>query len=492
VLRKTSRSPVKFRVALLAATALAITACGGGGDDSDDAGPDRADEGAGVGLAQYPGELADAPPQYGGSVTFGIEAATQNGWCIPEAQLAISGIQVARAVYDTLTVPDGEGGFQPHLAESIGANDDFTEWTLELREDIQFHNGEELDAELVAYNLDIARGAVEAPYSPVLIPIALKDIAEVRAEGDLTVVIEGDRITAILPLPDESEWGRLHVMFATTRGTVRRNQLSDFVDVKRNGKIAMKFDEEGDAILAVETCTENDDVLLTADSGQCIRFPVTDVRVFASRNSTGVRGINLGKGEKVISMAILTHVEATPAERASYLKQAVAERRASGVEEEDISLTNEEVSEEAYLSPERYEELKQAEQFVLTVSEKGSGKRSSSYDFRVIGRGGKGIRATDVSKTGEIGPLVAAFPVAHDDQIMLVTDRGKVIRVPVGGIRIASRATKGVKIFTTSDDERVVSVEHIPDVQSDEVEENGEAETQTPPDLGPDGVNSEN
>jgi DNA gyrase subunit A len=305
---------------------------------------------------------------------------------------------------------------------------------------------------------------------------------------------QDERITTIMPLPeDEESWGELDVMFATTRGTVRRNKLSDFVQVNRNGKIAMKLDEESDEILGVYTCTENDDVLLTADSGQCIRFPVTDVRVFASRNSTGVRGINLGKGEKVISMAILTHVEATPAERASYLKQAVAERRASGVDEEDISLTNEEVSEEAYLSPERYEELKQAEQFVLTVSEKGSGKRSSSYDFRVIGRGGKGIRATDVSKTGEIGPLVAAFPVAHDDQIMLVTDRGKVIRVPVGGIRIASRATKGVKIFTTSDDERVVSVEHIPDVQSDdEVDENGEAGTQTPPDLGPDGVNSEN
>jgi DNA gyrase subunit A len=142
-----------------------------------------------------------------------------------------------------------------------------------------------------------------------------------------------------------------------------------------------------------------------------------------------------------------------------------------------------------HLSPERYEELKQAEQFVLTVSEKGSGKRSSSYDFRVIGRGGKGIRATDISKTAEIGPLVAAFPVGQDDQIMLVTDRGKVIRVPVGGIRIASRATKGVKIFTTAEDERVVSVEHIPDVQSDEDDEMPvKRNVETPPDQGSDGV----
>ena len=226
---------------------------------------------------------------------------------------------------------------------------------------------------------------------------------------------EGDRITAILPLPDESEWDRLHVMFATTRGTVRRNELSDFADVKRNGKIAMKFDEEGDAILAVETCTENDDVLLTAGSGLCVRFPVTDVRVFQSRGSQGVRGIQLGENDRAISMTIIEHVEATPAERAAYLKRATAERRTALAEdaegEEDIALTNEEVGEEADLSEERYEFLKAHEQFVLTVTEYGYGKRSSSYDFRVIGRGGKGIRATDVSKADEIGRLIATFPV---------------------------------------------------------------------------------
>ncbi|MFN4274240.1 MAG: DNA gyrase subunit A [Aliihoeflea sp.] len=301
---------------------------------------------------------------------------------------------------------------------------------------------------------------------------------------------QDERITTIMPLPeDEASWAELDVMFATTRGTVRRNKLSDFVQVNRNGKIAMKLDDEGDEILGVFTCTENDDVLLTADSGQCIRFPVTDVRVFSGRNSIGVRGINLGEGDKVISMAILGHVEATPGERASYLKQSAAERRAAGVEEDEISLTNEEVSEEAYLTPERYEELKLKEQFVLTVSEKGAGKRSSSYDFRVIGRGGKGIRATDVSKTAEIGPLVAAFPVGPDDQIMLVTDRGKVIRVPVDGIRIASRATKGVKIFTTAEDERVVSVEHIRDAQSeDDDNELPEDGIETPPGQSPDGA----
>jgi DNA gyrase subunit A len=261
-------------------------------------------------------------------------------------------------------------------------------------------------------------------------------------------------------------------MFATTRGTVRRNKLSEFVQVNRNGKIAMKLEEEGDEILGVETCTDNDDVLLTASSGQCIRFPVSDVRVFQSRNSVGVRGISMGKNDRAISMTILGHVEATPAERAAYLKQSTAERRLATGEEEEIALTNEEIGEETSLSSERYDDLKAREQFVLTVTEYGYGKRSSSYDFRLTGRGGKGIRATDVSKVGEIGQLVAAFPVGNEDQIMLVSDGGTVIRVPVNGIRIASRATKGVTIFNTSGDEKVVSVERISEPQGEE--EDGE------------------
>ena len=281
---------------------------------------------------------------------------------------------------------------------------------------------------------------------------------------------DGDRITAILPLPDESEWDKLDVMFATTRGTVRRNKLSDFADVKRNGKIAMKFDEEGDAILAVETCTENDDVLLTADTGQCIRFSVGDVRVFAGRSSQGVRGIQLGANDRAISMTILEGSDATAAERAAYLSRSGAERRAAGGDEEAVVLTNEEVGESADLSDQRFEQLKAHEQFVLTVTEYGYGKRSSSYDFRLTGRGGKGIRATDVSKTAEIGPLVATFPVADEDQIMLVSDGGQVIRVPVKGIRIASRATKGVTIFDTAEGEKVVSVERISEPEEAEGE----------------------
>ncbi|MFN3506189.1 MAG: DNA gyrase subunit A [Allorhizobium sp.] len=279
----------------------------------------------------------------------------------------------------------------------------------------------------------------------------------------------GERITSIMPLPeDETSWGNLDVMFSTTRGTVRRNKLSDFIQVNRNGKIAMKLEEEGDQILGVETCTDRDDVLLTTALGQAIRFPVDEVRVFAGRNSIGVRGLTLADSDRLISMTILAHVDAEPWERAAYLKRSAAERRAMGVDEDDIALVGEEVGAEGELSEERYQELKAREQFVLTVSEKGYGKRSSSYDFRTSGRGGKGIRATDTSKTTEIGELVAAFPVEDTDQLMLVSDGGQLIRVPVNGIRIASRATKGVTIFSTAKDEKVVSVERITEPEADE------------------------
>ncbi|MGA1804303.1 DNA gyrase subunit A [Rhizobium sp. HT1-10] len=288
---------------------------------------------------------------------------------------------------------------------------------------------------------------------------------------------KGERITTIMPLPeDEKSWENLDVMFSTTRGTVRRNKLSDFIQVNRNGKIAMKLEEEGDEILSVETCQppnadlnlQGDDVLLTTALGQAIRFPVDDVRVFAGRNSIGVRGITMADGDRIISMTIVNHVDAEPWERAAYLKRAANERRLATGEAEEVVLVGEEVVEEGQLSDERYEELKAREQFVLTVSEKGFGKRSSSYDFRISGRGGKGIRATDTSKTGEIGELVAAFPVDERDQIMLVSDGGQLIRVPVGGIRFASRATKGVTIFSTAKNEKVVSVERINEPEDDE------------------------
>ncbi|KEC55172.1 DNA gyrase subunit A [Bartonella rochalimae] len=289
-----------------------------------------------------------------------------------------------------------------------------------------------------------------------------------RALVNMLPLQEGERITTIMPLPeDEASWSELDVMFATTRGTVRRNKLSDFIQVNRNGKIAMKLDDE-DEILSVETCTERDDVVLTTANGQCIRFPVIDVRVFVGRNSVGVRGINMVDGDKVISMTILEHVEATSVERSAYIKRAINERRSAGADTEDVVIVDEdEDGDETELTDERYAELAAREQMLLTVSEFGYGKRSSSYEFRISGRGGKGIRATDPNKTVEIGKLVAAFPVEAQDQIMLVSNGGQLIRVPIEGIRIAGRSTKGVTIFNTAKGEKVVSVERISDPEDD-------------------------
>lgn len=275
---------------------------------------------------------------------------------------------------------------------------------------------------------------------------------------------QGERITTIMPLPeDESSWSNLDVMFATTGGNVRRNKLSDFVDVRRSGIIAMKLDE-GEAIVDVQIATENDDVLLTAAGGQCIRFPVTDVRVFSGRTSMGVRGIALGDGDKLISLTILRHLEASSDERAAYLKmrRAVA---GEAVAEENGDSDTEETSATVQLSQERYAQMSAAEQFVLTISENGYGKRSSSFEYRTTGRGGKGIVAMSVNNRN--GKLVASFPVEDSDQIMLVTDAGQLIRCPVEGIRVAGRSTQGVIVFDTAEDEHVVSVEHISEDESE-------------------------
>ena len=278
---------------------------------------------------------------------------------------------------------------------------------------------------------------------------------------------QGELVTTVMPLPeDESSWANLDVMFATTRGTVRRNKLSDFVDVRRSGIIAMKLDE-GEAIVDVQICTERDDVLFTSAGGQCIRFPVTDVRVFTGRTSMGVRGIALPDGDKVISMSILRHAGATAEERVAYLKRASAIRRGNGGEgEEGPAADAEETAGAIDLGEQRYIEMSAAEQFVLTLTERGYGKRSSSYEYRVTGRGGKGIVAMDVrERDGSIrrktGRLIASFPVEEDDQIMLVTNAGQLIRTRVAGIRIASRSTQGVIVFDTAEEERVVSVERI-------------------------------
>ncbi|MHC2619144.1 DNA gyrase subunit A [Bradyrhizobium huanghuaihaiense] len=270
---------------------------------------------------------------------------------------------------------------------------------------------------------------------------------------------QGERITTIMPLPeDESTWGQLDVMFATTGGNVRRNKLSDFVDVRRSGIIAMKLDDN-EAIVDVQICTERDDVLLTAAGGQCIRFPVTDVRVFTGRTSMGVRGIALGEGDKVISLAILRHVETTSDERSAYLKMRRAVAGEAASEEAAADAEAEETSGSFQLPQERYVEMSAQEQVVLTVSVNGYGKRTSSYEYRTTGRGGKGIVAMSVNNRN--GNLVASFPVEEADQIMLVTDKGQLIRCPVEGIRIAGRSTQGVIVFDTAEDEHVVSVEHI-------------------------------
>jgi DNA gyrase subunit A len=270
---------------------------------------------------------------------------------------------------------------------------------------------------------------------------------------------QGESITTIMPLPeDEKTWETLDVMFATTRGTVRRNKLSDFVDVRRSGIIAMKLDE-GDSIVDVQICTEKDDVLLTSAGGQCIRFAVPEVRVFSGRTSMGVRGISLDEGDRVISLSILTHVDVSSEERAAYLKRASAVRRGGEGVEEAAAEAEEGASGAIELGEQRYVELSAAEQFVLTVSENGFGKRSSCYEYRTTGRGGKGIVAMAVTERN--GNIVASFPVEENDQIMLVTNRGQLIRTHVHDIRIAGRSTQGVIVFDTAEDERVVSVEHL-------------------------------
>ena len=292
-----------------------------------------------------------------------------------------------------------------------------------------------------------------------------------KALVNLLPLDTGERITTIMPLPeDEATWEALDVMFATTRGTVRRNKLSDFAQVNRAGKLAMRLDE-GEGIVDVQICSDKDDVLLTTAGGQCIRFAVDDVRVFKGRDSMGVRGIALGRDDSVISLAILKSFDATPGERAAYLKQRRALIGESPDEppEADAESDNGEANGSATLSLERFEAMGAAEQVILTVSENGYGKRTSSYEYRVSGRGGKGVVAMAVNARN--GALVASFPVEETDEIMLVTDGGQLIRVPVTGIRVAGRATQGVIVFDTAEEERVVSVDRVGETEGEEDDE---------------------
>jgi len=287
-----------------------------------------------------------------------------------------------------------------------------------------------------------------------------------KALVNLLPLQTGETITTVLHLPeDEAAWNNLHIMFATVAGTVRRNLLSDFSNVRASGIIAMKL-EDDDRLISVQTCTEQDDVMLATKQGKAIRFAVDDVRVFAGRTSVGVRGVRLADGDAVISMSILHHVEASADERIAYLKQA-AQLRRTGEEtgEEVTGGDDEETTSNLTLTPERFAELAAQEQFVLTISERGFGKRSSAYDYRLAGRGGQGIWNMDMSERN--GHVIATFPVPDRAEIMLVTDGGQIIRLPVNDIRIAGRRTQGVTVFRIADGERVVSVAVLEDTSGE-------------------------
>jgi len=292
-----------------------------------------------------------------------------------------------------------------------------------------------------------------------------------KAIVNILPIPAGVSVAAIMPVDrDEKEWDDLQVVFATSAGTVRRNKLSDFTNVMRNGKIAMKFEDEhaDTTLINARIASNEDDVMLTTNSGRAIRFPATDVRVFNSRSSVGVRGIKLSGSDKVVSMSIIRHFDATSDERAAYLKM----RRAVAGLADDVDATDEEETDaNATIDQARYAEMSAAENLILTISAKGSGKLSSSHDYPVRGRGGLGVTAMDKAMRG--GEIVACFPVEMDDQIMLATSKGQSIRVPVEGISFRSRSAGGVKVFDTGKGEVVVSVAWIAEQG---VEDDGDAD----------------
>ena len=271
-----------------------------------------------------------------------------------------------------------------------------------------------------------------------------------KAFVNLLPLDDGETISTVMPMPiDEASWDDLHVVFATAQGTIRRNRLSDFANIRRNGLIAMKL-EEGERLIGVKTCREDQDILLFTRQGRAIRFPVDAIRTFAGRTSTGVRGIRLGDGDAVIDMTVLDHIDINPEVRAAYLKRAGLERRADQEETDDVPGIADDV----------YEELRGREQFLLTVASDGLGKRSSAYEYRVAGRGGQGIANMDLDRGEDMdrAEVVASFPIVDSDQIVLVSDSGQLIRSPVNEIRIAGRNTRGVHLFRVTEGTKVVSV----------------------------------
>jgi DNA gyrase subunit A len=295
-----------------------------------------------------------------------------------------------------------------------------------------------------------------------------------KALVNLLPLEEGETISTVMPMPeDEGTWGALQIVFATSKGGIRRNKLSDFQNIRANGLIAMKLEEEGESLIAVRTCGESDDVLLATRLGRCIRFDVADVRVFSGRTSTGVRGIKLAEGDEVIGMSILHHTDYSADERAAYLKQARELRRAEGEEADDaVDVEAEPVEGTAELSPEQFAEMQAREQMILTVSEQGYGKRTSAYEYRLTGRGGQGIWNMDMGDRNKA--IAAVFPINETDQLMMVSDSGQVIRMPVHDIRLTGRKSKGVTLFRLSGDERVVSVARLEDDGGDAGTEGGD------------------
>lgn len=266
---------------------------------------------------------------------------------------------------------------------------------------------------------------------------------------------QDEKIATILPLPENEEtWADLHVMFATAKGNVRRNRLSDFSNVMSNGKIAIRFSDDDDKLIGVEVCTEDDDVILAAKGGRAIRFRSTDVRLFAGRTSTGVRGMKFADGDEVVSMCIVNGTDATTEDRDAYLRAAPWKTEPG----------------EQTLSDERMAELQGIEQFIITITNNGFGKRTSSHEYRVTGRGGQGIWnvPSDARLREQIGEVVTATPITEDEQVMMVTDQGKLIRTPVHDVRIASRNTKGVTLFKVDDAEHIVSVAKLQETDEEE------------------------
>ena len=289
-----------------------------------------------------------------------------------------------------------------------------------------------------------------------------------KAIVNILPIPQGVSIAAIMPVDrDEEEWADLNIVFATSAGDVRRNRLSDFTNVMRNGKIAMKLPEDGSvSLIGARICSEDDDMMLVTARGRAIRFHIGGVdsagsptmRVFNSRNSTGVRGIRLQDGDRVVSMSVIRHFEATPEEREAYLKMRRAQMGAPDDGERD---EDEAPVEAGQLPLDRFAEMSAAENLILTITARGQGKLSSSHDYPVRGRGGQGVTAMDKAQRG--GPVVSSFPVEIDDQIMLVTNMGQSIRVPVDGISFRSRSAGGVKVFDTRPGEEVASVAWIAD-----------------------------